>query len=130
LVVLPLREDDIRDLFAEGNPGGSRWALRNFLKRCRVGFLDFRFLPGVLPHQNITRSRNCRGLGRSVQISLKSRGEARVAVLDCVDRVGHGHVHDRHAASPGIASDIDRFHDVDRGLVPIGDDVGVKRRRR
>ena len=45
--------------------------------------------------------------------------------LDGVHRIRHGYMHHCQAARPRVTGDVDGFHDVDGGLIPVGDDVGA-----
>ena len=46
-----------------------------------------------------------------------------------IDCVGHRDVDHRHSSRPGIAGYIAGFQDLERGLVPLRDDIGVRCRR-
>ena len=64
-------------------------------------------------------------LGRRAGHGGNRHDIARVPALHRIDRVGHRDMHHGQGARPRIARDARNLHDFDRGLVPVGDGIGV-----
>ena len=127
-VALTFGVNRARDLFAQINTRNPCRVVRNGFHRLCEGCIDPLFLARILAHENFAGSRCCRGLGRGIWVSWKLQHVARISALHRIDRIRHGHVHQRHAARPRITGHVDRLHHVHCGVVPVGDDIRVDRR--
>ena len=114
------------DLLAERDAFALRRAVGDGLARGRISLVDDGFLVGIELDQDLASRRRGRGLGRGARGDRKVREVARIAALHRVDCVGHRDMHHGQGARRRIAADVGGLHHRDRGLVPVGDDVGLR----
>ncbi len=129
-VVGPVGLDRGRDSLAERDALDLRGAVGHRFQRGRDGLVDHGLLSRIQPEQDAMRGRRGGRFGRGLGHGGHRSDIARIAALDSIHCVGHRDVHHGEAARCRIGGDTRGTHDIQGGLVPIGDDVGARFERR